>query len=569
MAVVGREVKPPRLHPPRLGKPWGAWAAGAALFALSLLAGGYRVYAGHQSMQLPLVEWVADPSLFPHDPFAATLSRYGAPVWWAIGRATVYFPIETILLSLFLLEKLCLLLAGAALARALYPGSARAPWAGAAVVAVGICPILGGGTITKTYFEQTSASVPFFLWAFAALLQGQPWRWAVACAAGTALNPLYGVYAVTYSGLGLLAQHGRRVRAWGLPLLAFAALAAPAFWFAATRTQPGIHADPALWLAAARARSAYHLFPLGSGFERLLAFGLLFVTTLVFARGCRAARFVWAAAAVSAAWLAFALVAAYVVPGRRLLMLQPPRATDLWYALAGVLLAAQTAAHWEKGALRPRGLAPVALLASLLLLRIPPGSVVVGCTLLLLLHPAVSTRLFRRRALAYAVIGLAVLGSVAGARRIITRSAQYRAVTQEDAQASASVREAGAWAKTHTPKEAVFLVPAQMGMFRALSRRSIVSSWQDGGAILWEASFADKWIERMHALGEPVAPAEAGRWPVAASPYPTRWTDQQLEETGRRFGADFCVLPADHLTRLPVVFLGQHGLKVVNLLRGR
>jgi len=550
---------------------WQVWVGAAALFFLSWISGGYQFYAGNHALQIPLVESLVDPSLFPGDPFAATLRGYSAPLWWAVARATSFLPFERLFFLLFVVEKVCLLLAAASLARALRPESAVAPWAGALVAALGIPPLLGNGKITASYFEQTAFSIPFFLWGFASILRGARWRWAVFSAIGTTLNPMYGVYALTYSALAAGLIHYRRWPRWILPLFLFAALASPAFAFA-IRSGSVQAPDWSLWLSAVAARFPHHLSPLEWEIERFVAFGLLMMVVISAVLRAPAAEergandFIAAAAICALGWLALAFFARYLLHSPILLVLHPARATDFWYAAAAIFLAAHYSSQAELGGRAGRAKNLVSLAISILLL---PASallmlnVFIGAPLLLFLDSLPWETWGRRVWPPRTVIVLALLGVCFTTGWLVASWVSPSGRRLYSYGVSPGEREVALWAKAHTPRNALFAVPPNMEFFRALSERGVVGTWKDGSAILWDKAFVSEWVERMHALGRPVVPERANLWPAANSIYPAGWHDSDLESLCRRFGADYCVLPKTHPTRWPVLFRGKMGFMIV------
>ncbi len=61
------------------------WPAAGLLFVSAVLFAGYRVYFHNQALQLPLVHLINDRSLYPNDPFAATLPYYASVLWWLVA----------------------------------------------------------------------------------------------------------------------------------------------------------------------------------------------------------------------------------------------------------------------------------------------------------------------------------------------------------------------------------------------------------------------------------------------------------------------------------------------------
>ncbi|HEV2386986.1 MAG TPA: DUF6798 domain-containing protein [Candidatus Acidoferrales bacterium] len=64
-------------------------------------------------------------------------------------------------------------------------------------------------------------------------------------------------------------------------------------------------------------------------------------------------------------------------------------------------------------------------------------------------------------------------------------------------------RAAQLWAREHTPADSRFLVPTFPGGFRVFSERTSWGEWEDGAACYFYPPFAERYEERMTALGIP------------------------------------------------------------------
>ena len=135
------------------------------LLISTFLINRYYIYYANQSLQIPLVNLLNDPSLYPNDPFAATLPNYSSQLWPLVALANRYIPLEPLFFGLFLFEKILLLYAAGNLAKTFVPNSWLATFGTMAMFAVGVKPILGEGTIATNYLEQTGLAIPFFLLA--------------------------------------------------------------------------------------------------------------------------------------------------------------------------------------------------------------------------------------------------------------------------------------------------------------------------------------------------------------------------------------------------------------------
>lgn len=548
-------------------------------------ADGYSAYIGNHALQIPLIEKIIQPKLFPHDPFAETLLSYSAPVWWLIAWMSRMIPLAQLLFVLFLVEKTLLLLSAASLARAMRPTSILAPWVAAVVVAVGVPALLGSsGPITPPYFEQTGASIPFFLFAFAALVQKKHWTWAICLALGTLLNPMYGVYAATYSIFGIMATDKLQWRRWLVPAAVVIILSLPALGFAirsANTTSP----DPHLWLEAARTRFSSHLVPFSWTIEQYLGFFVFLAILLAYALSSRrieaghtgefsSAKFTVAAALCAVCWLGLAFVALYGLHSPKLLILHPARATDLWYFVGAIFLAVTCIAKIESGIVPQWYLSFPLLVLSLFHIRL-----LASRSLLLIITTALLFSiiiLFTRRERHAQESSFSRFTSHATLAFTITVVSFFAIIrfccipsgggSGTDTGSTAGEREVAAWARAHTTESALFLIPPKMSMFRALAERPVVATWKDGSAILWHRSYVTDWVRRMHDLGLKVAPHYMRDFPLADTPYPNpkTWNDTHIQIIGRRYLATYAILPDDHATQLPIIFAGRHGYMIVS-----
>ena len=99
------------------------YALGTVLYLSSLLQTGYKVFFSHQAIQIPIVNLLNDPSLYPGDPYREALLRYPSYLWHLIAWGARLLPLETLLLGLFLVERILVIVAAGYLARAIMPKS--------------------------------------------------------------------------------------------------------------------------------------------------------------------------------------------------------------------------------------------------------------------------------------------------------------------------------------------------------------------------------------------------------------------------------------------------------------
>ncbi len=547
---------------------------GLLLFVASIAIRGYHYPFGNQALQLPFVQVVRDPSLYPHDPLVATLSAYCSWYWVAVAHLGGDDP-AGLLLALYLLTNMGRLLAAAWVAHAMFPQSRLAPWAAAALWAMGPRPLMDAGTLMSPYAEQSATAVVFLLWAFQALLGDRPLWWALCFAAGFLLNPMYGVYAATYFGLVALVLLAKRSLSVGWLWAAGAAgvLVVPSvIW--SVRTMHGLEggtaADVILWVQVAEARLAGHLFPLRWEWLSFVWHTLVLIGVIAGLRyaadlGERTKALVGSAVVASVGWLGLAFAAAYLVRVPRLLALHPARGMDLYYALAGLFLTGLMVRRLEREHQAGRDLLwPLLGLLGAMGIWLAYPQWMVGAMALLGGVVALARPLWagwlRRLTVAQMRTGLCLLVGGLALAMVLGRCAHGEPLVFAFYQDRAAA-DAARWATTHTPREAAFLVdPAADGYFRPLSRRPVFITSLDCAGILWSIGYAGEYTRRMADLGHD--PRRVfGRPPVGLL---RRLGDEGLLRLAAKYGLSYAVLDLAQPTRLPVVYRNSR-LQIVAL----
>lgn len=541
--------------------------------AASVLLTGYRVYFHNQALQIPLVRLLNDPSLYPNDPFAATLPYYASSLWRVVAWGARVVPLEPLLLVLFLIERFVVIYAAGNLALAFAPKSRLAMAGAMAFFATDPTPIIGGGTLLMPYFEQTSLAVGFLMLAMAAFYRRRPVAWAVWLAAGFNCNSLYGCYALTYFGAVFLldSEYRREWRQWIRYLGLFVVLAIPAIVLSAAAIGKGT-VSSGLWFEACRARVPHHIFPSTWPWIKFARFTvLMLVVADAIVLGLHSARnrdsehpepvegakrllsatFIWTA--VSVGWVIFA-IAAERLHSPTMLMLQPARATDLWYALAVVALVAACAVSAESPVMLVLALIPFALFHPLgYISLIPLGGLLVAWT----------SRLRQDRLAAAVAVVVLAAGIGAFAARVWTAGSIAGAFVKTPAR---SIRLVCDWARTNTPKSAMFLVNPNWGEFRGLSERPAFATWKDGSALLWNRPFAIPWSERMRALGYDVTTGELPGQQVNGrlDKLYDSLTDTDARRLAAQYYVQYWVVLTKHESRLPVTY-SNHYFKILRI----
>lgn len=109
------------------------------------------------------------------------------------------------------------------------------------------------------------------------------------------------------------------------------------------------------------------------------------------------------------------------------------------------------------------------------------------------------------------------------------------------------------WARNNTPKDAVFLTPAQPGGFRLHSERPVVCEWRDGTQMYFSASFAREWFRRLNALRRDMVLDARGRNVLSYKPL-ERLGEEEIIRTAKEYQAQYIVLPLNRERNLRLVY---------------
>ncbi len=545
-------------------------------FFCSLLQTGYAVYVQNQALQIPLVHFLNNPSLYPNDPFGATLPYYSSTLWYGVALLHRFIPLEPVLLTLFLFERILLIYAAGRLAQAFAPQSKLAVVGAMALLALAISPIIGSGTVVEDYFEQTGFSIPFFLLATASFYKQRPLLCAIWLAIGFNLNSMYGVYAITYLGAAFLldSTYRRAWKKWMLFFGLFLLLASPAIYLTAAAF--GREAvDKQLWLAASKFRFPHHLYPLAWGKENFLRFSILIVLliTILYQNRQRVGKLfkysaIWAGVCVL--WVLYAFVAAYIAKSPSMIVMHPGRATDLWYCLAGIALISGCAVQLEASRGKAKWLLAALVFGSSFLIWYQfVGTYIIAVCLIALTFRPVWYYILDTNRVALLLTLVVVLMGFKSFRSRISQTGSFDAALIR--RPSSSMEEVIDWTSANTPLEAQFLVelisdPSLPGWeeFRGLAKRPVFVTWKDGSAILWDRPYVQAWAERLNALGFDITKEESTNAKNKLESLYKNLRDEDIKRLQSRFIINYWIVPADHPSAFPVAFQNQ-SYKVLKL----
>jgi hypothetical protein len=553
---------------------------------LALLAHGYswELGAENQPLQIPLIERLKDPSLFPGDPLVDALTQQKSLFYPVIAWLSRWFEVELQFFVLHLLTTGAAAMAMAAVTRVL-TGSRSAALIAAFVLLISpiVRPtLLGRDTTVATWVTPTTVSFPLLLVALRFLLAG---RAGIAGAlAGLAANlnlVMAGLFMIValpvavgetrgvrngarlglgfaLAGLPALAELPEGSMLWGRGLDFVSLLRRyypyhfflgvqppPVFLRAAILLAAAVACFPSLPAGAAKSRAVRMAIAVGVA----IAAGSLFADVLPIApiiqlHLLRADRWFWVLLFAAAG---AAIAGASAGPGR-------------WPFAGGLALAAGLA----------RGAYPLIAWGALVLLLIPRASLAKPGDgrlsdgrprLWLLLLPLAAAGIAVERlwdpgyrasaVLLAALVLMALIPARLGMSALRPRHARpwvlgtvIAIAILELSRANGTLgarglalarpvfdpdwREVQEWAAQATPLTAKFLTPPQVPGFRVYARRGTVVEWKDGAAMLWEPTFGAGWWERQAETSEAIASRDIDR----------------LRTTARRYGAGWIVVPA-------------------------
>ncbi len=552
------------------------WFRLVFLCAISLLVTGHKPYQANQAVELPYVNVLRDPSLYPNDPMVATVRHHTTLFWKGVAAVSRVVPVSTLLLWIFIAERLLALYAIQRIARSLSPGFRLFHLGALLAVAFVPSPLVGNGTTLPDYAEHTGVTVAILLLAFAFLFERRYLAWAVVTGLSINLNALYVVYSLPYAAAVLLAMRRPR-RDWlfviGMGPMVFS-LGIPVL-VAAFREPPQGHYDTSLWFDAMFARSAIHLRP-GTwprpDFAKFagLVLATLIASIVVARKKTAVASLGFLTTFICIAWVGLAFVAGYGVRSRPLLQLQPIRGTDLWYFFAAIVLVFFIAKVLSRFV--GDGLASTLCLVALFLpLAWTPSSQHESAPLLLALFGGIACYLaaehisqpMRRSVARGMAVALAVSVAGFGLHKQMAASQPARLFGSPLTPRDYEIYRAADFASAIAPKDAVFLVDPidrVVEPFRALSNRSVFVEWKDGTAFFYDLAYVQTWCDRMNATG-----ADAGlKTTPVGRPYKA-WQDADVERLAAVYRVNYWIVPVTQATKLQAFWTGKYWkiLKVV------
>ncbi len=549
------------------GSRWRQHLLFALATAVSVVAVGYHVGTGDQSIHLPFLAKWADPGLFPGDRFLDLRHTHYSYFWLLFVPAARAGALAATLLAVHLAATYLTFWALYALARTLWED----PLAALLAVVVLVMPHLSFGAFPLLEFLLLPRTfvLPFTLLAMTLHLRG---RFPLACAV---LGATFNLHVIS-AGLMLVLigfdalWHWRRVGP--LRLLAgvalFAAAAAPVLGWWLTSPQRGLAVDPS-WLATVKNGALENAFALVSPHFYVWVSSVSSLGSLAMVWLARRARprlahdqavtsFVLAALGV----LAVQVVTTHWLPVVAIVQAQILRVGVPLLVLGYLHFAELLARTYRAGGLDRSGLALLTAATTLLSVAALPVLLLAGRGVL------------RRGALGRA-LGVAVVGGLVAVNAVVARGFDaWRPGVFPGAGDSPWVR-CQQWARDHTPRNAVFVTPPHLWWlylpdWRVHSERSTVVTLSELLEVAFAPDYAPVWRERFEAL----VPGAQARFRgdyfanarLTAEVY-RRLPTSRLLQVARRYGASFAVVERPSPHPLPVVWENE-GFVVHDVSRG-
>ena len=515
------------------------------LVCISVLVTGYGSWISNHAMQMPLVDILRDPRLYPNDAFVKTLHDYPVLLWRVVAPLGGFIKMEHILLGGFVLTRVLMIAAAWMLASTLVPRSRTAALFAMAFMAMAPRPIIGGGTIMPNYFEQTGLAMPVYLMAMSAFLAQRRYTCALVLATAVYLNIMYGIFFVVYLVFFAISERSFFLtwRRWVGPALLTVLLVLPLAPYTLAAMHPTPY-DLDAWLKVNLIRAPHHMDPLAWRAERWLRIAALAAICLCVTAWCRRTypvifRLVASATSACVFWTALSFAARFS-RSPSLLTLHSARGTDFFYCLAGIATAALIAAELEQKPDARNGL----ILAPAMLALVPQPWYGTAAPFLLAGFAAVALVLSRPSRVQFHRAAAILIAAVLAWGIAQMGSRDWRIIQRHDKE----VAEIADWGKKKTPVDAVFLINPTWDDFRALAQRSVYLTWKDGGALPWSRPFARLWLDRLDSLGisnpDKMKHSELG----LLSDYYERLDDQSVARIAQRTRLDYWVIDKNHPT---------------------
>ena len=244
------------------------------------------------------------------------------------------------------------------------------------------------------------------------------------------------------------------------------------------------------------------------------------------------------------------------------MMMQPVRAIDLLVCFGGIAMVSVAASKLDQYPAPSGRQGWLLALGASFAVWLVPGMRAVAVVLVIAALPPVWRRLaplVSPRRLAGLLVAWVVVAGVNVAHVRWTESADVKQVVVRGP--DVPTRELAAWAEKHTPVDAVFLLNASaepdFDEFRALAKRSIFTSTNEGAGIYWAPEFVLEWTRRLNALGVKIEYRNVDSLDDDFDAAFTNLDDDHVLRLKEQYRVSHWVVPGAHPSRFPVVWEGE------------
>jgi len=361
---------------------------------------------------------------------------------------------------------------------------------------------LGDVSTIESILLTRSVALPILLMSLYCCVRGRLIRASLLAGVGFLIHPLSAGYVAAMLFLALL----RDIREGGVRRMltacgVFLVSASPVLVWKALSSPPSFQlltADPE-WMRLLRLRSSPAIFPSawpGREFIEAAFAALLFVALLGRELRGRNRRTIVSFSLAVAILCVLGTVCAEVLPVPAVFTLQPIRSFQYVIYFAVLVYAAFLFRLLDRGGPAFPLLAGAALSAALLYDAHAGEYAVAACA-------AVAVAVVLARSAFAGRVPQTALAPVLGAALLFAGaigSPPARDFTIRSAQDPAWL-DVQRWARSHTSRTDVFIVPPRMEGFRVESERSIYADWKDGTMMNFDPAFGREWGRRMNRLG--------------------------------------------------------------------
>lgn len=529
------------------------------------VACGFAYGRGNQEFELPLLNWLRNPNLYPQDAVRDAFARFPTVFWPFVAYVSHWLSTEKVVFLLFVLTKLLFFLA---LAFILRPRIRSAGLFACILLSVALSPFLndltplGASDILDSTQTQTSLAIAVLLWAAWFLLER---RWipaAVLCALTVYISALFFVFMLFAFAFFVVLDWRRHQNAIVWAGLLGGAISVPwlvLFHGISYREFPGGYVEALLAFFPFHLTLGSHdAYELISGVGLVVAAGMMVVIARKSGQ-LRDLRFeILTASFLLPVSLGALFGAIHLTPAlARLQMLRADSFLILFSTLLIQVYAANLLHVQQRGPAATIFFCAFALLLPLadslgllwplyigmLLWRVGPEWFEDFCKTIARskgIRLVISSMLLVGMGLAakteadWSASVLLLLLVIGGCFFAYAHSGEVSAVRIGKLATAVSAlgilamsfgnvpswtslwnpvvaltpmekdwRATQEWAKENTPRDTQFLVPTYPGGFRTFSERSSWGEWKDGQAMYHYPPFADEYRRRMEAVGYP------------------------------------------------------------------